>query len=151
LVELRVADLRFSLEETADFLKQIICLDLSADDILALETRTEGWAAGLQMAALAIRKVIEQQPNPPLQSASRQPEIHHFIQAFSGSHRFILDYLGEEVLNQRSEDVRRFLLCTSILKRLSGPLCDAVTEGTRSQAVLQALEKENLFMVKRTP
>ncbi|RPI26011.1 MAG: hypothetical protein EHM70_19485, partial [Chloroflexota bacterium] len=148
LVELRAADLRFTQGEAAGFLKQAMRLDLSIEDVSALETRTEGWAAGLQMAALAIRNLTKSHPTPQgLRSANRQSEIARFIHAFTGSHRFILDYLGEEVLSHRTEGIRLFLLQTAILERLSGPLCDAVTQGQGSQAMLETLEKENLFLI----
>jgi len=147
LVEVRAADLRFTLEEVAGFLKQALHTELSVEDISALEARTEGWAAGLQLAALAIRGIGELQPDLTARNLSKQQDIHQFIRAFSGSHRFILDYLGQEVLAKRSEEIRYFLICTSILERLSAPLCDAVITGPRSQAILEALERENLFIV----
>src|SRR5512143_1196799 len=111
LTELRATDLRFSPAEAADFLNQVMGLNLSAADIAALETRTEGWIAGLQLAALSMQG---------------HQEAASFIKSFTGSHRFVLDYLIEEVLEQQSESVQTFLLRTSILDRLCGPLCDAV-------------------------
>ena len=132
LTELRAADLRFTPAEAAGFLNQAMGLELSEKNIAALETRTEGWIAGLQLAALSMKG---------LQDRSS------FIQAFTGSHRFILDYLAEEVLLRQPEEVRSFLLQTSILDRLYGPLCDAVTGRQQSAALLEELERGNLFVV----
>lgn len=132
LTEIRVEDLRFAPEEVAEFLNQAMGLNLSPENIAALEARTEGWIAGLQMAALSIEG---------------RTDSSGFIQAFTGSHHFILDYLVEEVLQQQPESVRSFLLQTAILDRLSGSLCDAVTEGKDSQKVLESLERGNLFLV----
>jgi LuxR family maltose regulon positive regulatory protein len=132
LTELRAADLRFTPAEAAEFLNQVMGLTLSAEDIAALETRTEGWIAGLQMAALSMQG---------------RSDTASFIQAFTGSHRFVLDYLVEEVLQRQPERVRSFLLQTSILDRLSGPLCDAVTEREDGKGMLDALERGNLFVV----
>ena len=111
LTELRAADLRFTPAEAAEFLNQVMGLNLSAEDIAALETRTEGWIAGLQLAALSMQG---------------QQDATGFIKSFTGSHHFVLDYLVEEVLQQQPESVQTFLLRTSILDRLCGPLCDAV-------------------------
>ena len=111
LTELRAADLRFTPAEAAEFLNQVMGLNLSAEDIAALETRTEGWIAGLQLAALSMQG---------------HQDATSFIKSFTGSHHFVLDYLVEEVLQQQSESVQTFLLRTSILDRLCGPLCDAV-------------------------
>jgi LuxR family maltose regulon positive regulatory protein len=110
--ELRASDLRFTSSEAAGFL-HAMSLNLSAEDIDALEDRTEGWIAGLQLAALSMRG---------------HQDVHGFIRAFAGDHRYIVDYLIEEVLLCQSECVRSFLLQTSILERLNGPLCDAVTD-----------------------
>ena len=132
LAELRAADLRFTASEAAGFLNQAMGLSLSPDDIAALETRTEGWIAGLQMAALSLQG---------------RADTAGFIEAFTGSHRFVLDYLAEEVLHQQPERVRRFLLQTSILERLCGPLCDAVTGSEEGRGMLEALERGNLFVV----
>jgi LuxR family maltose regulon positive regulatory protein len=146
LVEIRMGDLRFSVEESAGFLKQVMALRLSNEDVSALEARTEGWIAGLQLAALAMRTLAS-----PLtedgRAMDRSQAISEFIQDFSGSNRYILDYLGEEVLSHCPEDIRTFLLETSILERFSGSLCDAVTGRAGSQKVLEALEKTNLFVV----
>ena len=111
LTELRAADLRFTPAEAAEFLNQVMGLNLSAEDIAALETRTEGWIAGLQLAALSMQG---------------HQDATSFIKSFTGSHHFVLDYLVEEVLQQQPESVQTFLLRTSILDRLCGPLCDAV-------------------------
>ena len=132
VTELRAADLRFTAAEAATFLNQAMGLDLSEDDITALENRTEGWIAGLQMAALSMRG---------------RPDTAGFIQAFTGSHRFVLDYLLEEVLQRQPERVRGFLLQTAILDGLCGPLCDAVTGREDGTEMLEALERENLFVV----
>jgi len=132
LTELRAADLRFTASEAAQFFNQAMGLDLSEDDIAALENRTEGWIAGLQMAALSMQ--------------GRQ-DTAGFIRAFSGSHRFVLDYLLEEVLRRQSESVRDFLLQTAILDGLCGSLCDAVTGRKDGGGMLEVLERENLFVV----
>ncbi len=146
LVEIRMNDLRFSLEESTSFLKQVMVLHLSNEDVSALEARTEGWIAGLQMAALAIRTVASQS-SKGVNSLDSKEVVSRFIKAFSGSNRYILDYLGEEVLRRTPKEIRSFLLQTSILERFSGPLCDAVTEKAGSQNILEELEKENLFLV----
>jgi LuxR family maltose regulon positive regulatory protein len=132
LTELRAGDLRFTPEESAAFLQEVWKLDLSPEAVAALEARTEGWAVGLQLAALSLQ---------------RRSDSGGFLEAFSGTHRYVLDYLTEEVLARQPERVRRFLLETSILERLSGPLCDAVTGGDDSQAMLEELERANLFLV----
>lgn len=135
LTELRTADLRFTIEETAVFLNQMMSLHLSPEHIAALETRTEGWIAGLQLAALSMQRNKDDAPD--------------FINAFSGSHRFVLDYLVEEVLHQQSENVRNFLLYTSILDRFCGPLCEAVLDdpAVAGQETLAYLEQVNLFII----
>ncbi len=132
LTELRAADLRFTPAEAAEFLNRVMGLSLSAEDIALLATRTEGWIAGLQMAALSLQG---------------RSDTASFIQAFTGSHRFVLDYLVEEVLQRQPDRVRSFLLQTAILDRLSGPLCDAVTEREDGREMLDALERGNLFVV----
>jgi len=141
LVEIRAADLRFAGEESAALLNDSAGLALTADDITTLEARTEGWAAALQLAALSLR-------------GHRDPA--GFIAGFAGDDRFVVDYLADEVLDAQPAAVRRFLLETSILDRLTGPLCDAVTgaadhgdrdAGTAGAAMLQALERQNLFVV----
>lgn len=132
LTELRAADLRFTAEEAAAFLNQTMNLGLSAGDLAALETRTEGWIAGLQLAALSMQE---------------RQDVSGFIQGFTGSNRFVVDYLAEEVLQRQPERVREFLLRTATLQRLSGPLCDAVMGQTGSGAMLESLERDNLFVV----
>jgi LuxR family maltose regulon positive regulatory protein len=146
LTELRAADLRFSSSEAVEFLNQVMGLDLSVEDIAALETRTEGWIAGLQLAALALQGTISMQGREDGAS---------LIKSFTGSHRFVLDYLIEEVLEQQSESVQTFLLQTAVLNRLNGSLCDAVRFGYSKsptgqedgQATLEMLERANLFIV----
>lgn len=137
MVELRVKDLRFSLEEASSFFNQIMELTLRPEDTAVLAGRTEGWIAGLQMAALALQGLSMQ---------SREDQAG-FIRAFSGSNRYIMDYLVEEVLSRQPEDLQQFLLSTAILDRLSGSLCDAVTQGKDGQAKLEQLEKANLFLI----
>lgn len=132
LTELRASDLRFSAHEAAGFLNEVMGLDLSAQDVATLETRTEGWIAGLQLAALSIQG---------------RDDVHGFIRAFAGDDRYIVDYLVEEVLQRQPDRIRGFLLQTSMLDRLSGPLCDAVTGQDDSKALLESLERGNLFVV----
>ena len=132
LTELRTADLRFTVAEAAALFRQATGADLSGASVAALTSRTEGWAAGLQLAALSLRG---------------QPDAAGFVAAFSGSHRYVLDYLAEEVLERQPEHVRTFLLETSVLGRLSGELCDAVTGSTGGQALLEAIERANLFLM----
>ena len=134
LTELRAIDLRFTPSEAAAFLNQMMGLTLSAQEIAALERRTEGWIAGLQLAALSLQG---------------QQDTTRLIASFTGSHHFVLDYLMEEVLGQQSEHVQTFLLHTSILDRMCGPLCDAVLldSTTPGQATLQDLERANLFLI----
>jgi LuxR family maltose regulon positive regulatory protein len=134
LTELRADDLRFTPSEAAEFLNQVMNLDLSADEIAALEARTEGWIAGLQLAAISLQG---------------RADVAGFIASFGGSNRFVLDYLIEEVLRRQSEPVQTFLLRTSILDRLCGPLCDAVLldASASGQETLEYLERANLFIV----
>ena len=132
LIELRADDLRFTLEETVTFLKTATGLAFAEETVALLEQRTEGWIAGLHMATLSLKG---------------RTDSANFIAAFAGSHRYILDYLSEEVISQQVEAVQHFLLQTSILDRLSGPLCDAVTEQKQSQKILAYLEQANLFIV----
>jgi LuxR family maltose regulon positive regulatory protein len=151
LTELRATDLRFTANEAAAFLTELMGLPLSADDVAALEARTEGWIAGLQLAALALRD---------------HSDLGGFIRAFTGSHRFVVDYLADEVLTRQPSHLQRFLLQTSILDRMCGPLCDAVTDFglpilefeihssiqnpkskiQNSQLILEQLERANLFV-----
>jgi len=134
LTELRVADLRFIPAEAAGFLNSVMGLNLSESDITALETRTEGWIAGLQLAAISL---------------SGHQDATGFIKSFTGNHRFVLDYLVEEVLQRQSEGVQTFLLRTSILDRLCVPLCDAVlaSPDATGQDTLNYLERANLFII----
>jgi LuxR family transcriptional regulator, maltose regulon positive regulatory protein len=134
LTELRDAELRFTPAEAAEFLRRVMGLDLSPEDIAALDARTEGWIAGLQMAAISIQGA---------------PDAARFIRSFTGSHRFVLDYLLEEVLQRQPDEIRTFLLCTSVLDRLCGPLCDAVLESPAGsgEETLPAVEHANLFIV----
>lgn len=142
LVELRAADLAFAGDEAMDFLNDVMRLQLSADEVLTLQSRTEGWIAGLHLAALTLR--------------DRDPgHRRDFITSLSGTHRYILDYLAGEVFERQPPDVQRFLLYTSILGGLSGPLCDAVLggpsgdgDGTDGQAMLERLDDANLFVVR---
>jgi LuxR family maltose regulon positive regulatory protein len=134
LTELRALDLRFTEEETAAFLGEVMGLDLADADVAALATRTEGWAAGLQLAGLSLQ-------------GRTDADIPGFIAAFTGSHRHVLAYLGDEVLAQQPEAVQTFLLQTAILDRLSGPLCTAVTGRADAQEVLEGLDRANLFTV----
>jgi LuxR family transcriptional regulator, maltose regulon positive regulatory protein len=134
LAELRAADLRFTPEEAAELLRGAVGTGVSLPDtaVAALAARTEGWAAGLQLAALSLRG---------------RDDPDEFVAAFSGSHRYVLDYLTEEVLDRQPEQVRAFLLETSVLERLCGPLCQAVTGRADSQRLLERVERANLFMV----
>ncbi len=132
LCEVRTADLRFGAAEVNTFLQTVMGLDLPPEAITTLEQRTEGWIAGLQLSALSLQG---------------RTDISGFLAAFSGSHRYLLDYLSEEVLARQPEPVQQFLLHTCLLERLSGPLCDAVTGQEGSQAMLEALERANLFVV----
>jgi LuxR family maltose regulon positive regulatory protein len=134
LFELRTDNLRFSIEEIATFLNRAMHLDLSPESIVALETRTEGWIAGIQMVALSLQRRSPQ-------------EIARFIDNFTGSHRYILDYLTDEVLLQQSERIQTFLLHTCILDRFTSSLCAAVTGQTDSQRLLDQLESANLFVI----
>lgn len=132
LVEIRVADLRFTPDEAAAYLNGAMGLGLDAADVAALEGRTEGWIAALQLAALSMKG---------------RDDIPSFIAAFAGDDRYIVDYLAEEVLERQPEHVRSFLLRTSVLSRLNGPLCDAVTGQAAGTAMLESLERGNLFLV----
>lgn len=132
LIELRAADLRFSSSETAEFLNQEMGLHLSTEEISALEARTEGWIAGLQLAALSMQG---------------DQDVSGFIRAFTGDHRYIVDYLVEEVLQRQSGAVRSFLLQTAILDRLNGPLSDAVTRQPGGSERLETLQRGNFFII----
>jgi LuxR family transcriptional regulator, maltose regulon positive regulatory protein len=132
LTELREADLRFTQEEAAALLHAAVGAELPATAVSALEDRTEGWAAGLHLAAISLQ-------------GHRDPT--GFVRGFSGSHRYVLDYLAEEVLDHQAEQLRSFLLESSVLERLSGGLCDATTGRTDSQQLLEEIERINLFLV----
>ena len=142
MIELRAQDLRFSLEQALTFMNDVMALNLSAENVAALDTRTEGWIAGLQMAALSMQR-------------RDATHVAGFIRSFGGSHRFVLDYLVEEVLNRQNDEIQAFLLQTSILDRLTAPLCDAVLAIERneispapdSRTLLARLERANLFLV----
>lgn len=131
LVEIRAADLRFTLDEASAYLTGTMGLALSGQDVDALETRTEGWIAALQLAALSMRG---------------RDEVASFIASFTGDDRYVVDYLVDEVLARQPDDLRSFLLTTSILDRLTGPLCDALTEWHGGQAMLERLDRANLFV-----
>jgi LuxR family maltose regulon positive regulatory protein len=134
--EVRAGHLKLTTHEIAVFMNSLMHLPLSGEDIGALEARTEGWIAGLQLAALSMQG---------------RPDAHDFVAAFTGSHHYIMDYLLEEVLKRQPESMRTFLLKTSILERLCGPLCEAIIgetgERIDGQAILQELERRNLFLV----
>jgi LuxR family transcriptional regulator, maltose regulon positive regulatory protein len=132
LTEVRADDLRFTASEAADFLQELLGPKLSAADVAALESRTEGWIAGLQLAALSLRG---------------REDVSGFVRAFTGSHRFVVDYLAQEVLAQLPESTQSFLFDTAILDRLTGSLADTVTGRQDSAAVLECLERENLFLI----
>jgi len=138
LTELRSVDLRFTPEEVTAFLNDVVGLGLSPENVIALDARTEGWIAGLQMAAISMRERKQSQGAHGLSA---------FIQTLGASHRFILDYLVEEVLDQQPPVIQAFLLQTSILEQMTASLCDAVTGGDESQAVLDRLEQVNLFLI----
>ncbi len=132
LTEFRVTDLRFIPSEAAEFLNAVMNFKLSTEEVAALETRTEGWIAGLQLAALSLRG---------------HQDVAGFIQAFAGDHRYIVDYLVEEVLQRQPEATRSFLLQTAILDRLNGALCDAVTGQPGGKARLETLQRGNFFLI----
>ena len=132
IVEIRIQDLRFTSKEITIFLNEIMEYPLSSKDLIALEKRTEGWIAGLQMVALALQN---------------QKDKASYIQSFTGSHRYILDYLMEEVINSLPDNVREFLLRTSILDRFNGSLCDFVLERENSRSMLMDLELKNIFLI----
>ena len=132
LNEIRVADLRFSQDETSRFFHDVMRLDLSGDEATALQQRTEGWIAGLQLAALSLRG---------------RTDTSRFVDDFAGDDRYIVDYLIEEVLKRQPPRIRTFLLQTSIVERICGSLCDAITEGEGSREILEQLDRANLFLV----
>ncbi|MCW2578648.1 MAG: ATP-dependent transcriptional regulator, MalT-like, LuxR family [Blastococcus sp.] len=132
LVEVRVADLRFTADEAAAYLSEVMGLELEAGDVEVLAGRTEGWIAALQLAALSLQG---------------REDVAGFIAGFAGDDRYIVDYLVEEVLQRQPDPIRNFLLQTSVLGRLSGALCDAVTGQDDGRAMLAALDRANLFLV----
>ena len=133
LTEIREADLRFTPDEAAALLQRATALgELPDSAVTALANRTEGWAAGLQLAALSLRG---------------HPDVTGFVSSFTGSHRHVLDYLSEEVLERQGEQLRSFLMDTAVLEKLSGPLCDALTGRTDGQAMLELVEREGLFLI----
>jgi LuxR family maltose regulon positive regulatory protein len=132
LLEIGAEELRFSAAEAGALLNDLHGLELAEDDVLRLRDRTEGWAAGLYLAALSLRG---------------QSDGHAFVAAFAGDDRHLVDYLSAEVLADQPEEMRRFLLCTSVVERLSAPLCDALTGGAESARTLEAIERSNLFLV----
>ena len=136
IVELRAADLRFTADEAGSFLNEVMDLRLEPTQVASLEARTEGWAAGLQLAALSVR------------GHGDGANVDGFVDAFSGSHRFVLDYLLEEVLRTQPSETAEFLLDTSVLGRLTGPLCDALTGRDDGAMVLETLERDNVFVVQ---
>jgi LuxR family maltose regulon positive regulatory protein len=135
LIEIRQADLCFSAEETAAWLNDIMGLGLIPEQVSALCDRTEGWIAGLVLAALSLQRLSDAEG------------VASFLKAFAGSHRYVMDYLVEEVVSQQPREVQSFLLQTSILDRMSGPLCDAVTGRSGSQGVIEGLDQANLFVI----
>jgi LuxR family maltose regulon positive regulatory protein len=132
LVEIRAEDLRFTVEEASNYLNEVMSLDLDSHDVAALEGRTEGWIAALQLAAL---------------SMEGRDDVAEFVARFTGNERYIVDYLVEEVLQRLPNEIRGFLLDTCILERLSGPLCDAVVGRSGGKTMLRELERRNLFVV----
>jgi LuxR family maltose regulon positive regulatory protein len=130
--EIRADDLRFRPDEVGTFLVEVVGVQLPIDEVMTLAERTDGWIAGLQLAALSLQG---------------HPDPAHFVATFSGSHRHVVTYLGEEILAAQPEDVRSFLLQTAILDRLCGALCDAITGRADGQAMLDRLERANLFLV----
>lgn len=132
MTEIRQADLRFTTQEATIFFNDVMALSLPTDEVGVLESRTEGWIAGLQLAAISLRG---------------REDVAEFVATFSGSHRFVMDYLTDEVMRQLDEGTRNFLYQTSILKRFTAGLCDALTGQSNSQEILAELEQENLFVV----
>jgi len=132
LTELRISDLRFTPSEAAEFLNQVMGLNLTAENTAILEASTEGWVAGLQLAALSMQG---------------RDDISGFVKAFAGDDRYVVDYLVEEVLQSQPEHIQNFLLKTSILDRLSGPLCDTLTGQKEGKELLESMERGNLFVL----
>ena len=136
--EIGLDDLRFSIDESAQFLKNTMGLELDGDSIRALGNRTEGWIAGLQMAALSRQQPVR---------VNRAESMDQRVTPFSGEHRYVIDYLADEVLRRQPDDVRSFLTKTGVLERLSAPLCDAVTGRNDSRLLLPRLEQANMFLL----
>ena len=132
MTEFRASDLRFTEEEARHFFNQSMQLVLKEEEVQSLETRTEGWAVGLQLAALALKN---------------QPDPQRFVETFRGSHRYVLDYLAEEVIRQQRDDVRKFLIQTSIMERFNAESCEALTGNPNSRSLLSELEQANLFLI----
>jgi LuxR family maltose regulon positive regulatory protein len=132
LVEIRAADLRFTPDEAAAYFHDVMAFDLAPRELAMLTGRTEGWIAALQLAALSMQG---------------RDDVSEFVNSFAADDRYIVDYLVEEVLERQPEHVREFLLQTSVLARLTGPLCDAVTGHDGGRAMLEALDRANLFLV----
>ena len=132
MLEIRQEDIRFTIEETTDFLGNVISEELSSESIAAVNRRTEGWVTGIQLFVLSLQK---------------HPDAEEFIQSFTGSERFVLDYLFEEVFCQQTEEIQDFLLITSILENLSAGLCKAITGRGDSGEVLRSLDQANLFIL----
>jgi len=132
MTEIRASDLRFTEAEAGHFFNQSMQLMLKEEDVLSLETCTEGWAVGLQLAALALKNL---------------PSPQNFVNTFRGSNRYVLDYLAEEVIRQQRDDIRKFLIQTSILERFNADSCEAITGLSNSKALLSELEQANLFLI----
>jgi LuxR family maltose regulon positive regulatory protein len=132
MLEIRQEDIRFTLQETTDFLQKAVNQELSPENIAAIEHRTEGWVTGMQLLALSLQK---------------QSDAQGFIRSFAGSNRFILDYLFEEVFHQQLEEIQTFLIKTSVLENLSAGLCEAVTGYNNSSSILKSLDQSNLFIL----
>lgn len=154
LVEVHAADLSFAVDESAAFLNDVMGLGLTAGQVTALARRTEGWITGLQLAAIALQGSVAQPWSGQIFAAEQrfdslpgQKGVSAFIKAFTGSHRFVLDYLTEEVLTRQSEETRTFLLESAILDRLSAALCGAVTGRKDGQQMLEMLSAANLFII----
>ncbi len=132
ITEIRANDLRFTLDEVVQFLNHVMGFNLSREDIALLEKRTEGWIAGLQMAALSMQG---------------REDLSGFVRTLSGSHRFIMDYLVEEVIDKQTREIQEFIIKTSILDRMNSSICDRLTDSEGSQEILNYLEHANLFLV----
>lgn len=145
LIELRATQLHFTIEETATFFTQAMGLDLQPEEISTLASRTEGWIAGLQLAALSLQN--RQENAQGIEREGDRSAIVQFIQTFTGTNKHIATYLTDEVLKQQPDDIQQFLLQTSLLDRLSAALCDQVTQQQQSESILERLEQSNLFLV----